>query len=63
MTVFIMFNRLIAPNGEISSVCVCCQQTVASVRNFLDVVPFEIAHICIAIQIDPRQSLEVQLGR
>lgn len=62
MKVFIMFNRLKARNGEISSVCVCCQQTIATARNFLDLVPFEIAHICIAIPIG-RRSMEVQLAR
>lgn len=63
MKIFIMFSRLQAPNGEVSSFCICCNQTIATVRNLLDVVPFEMAHVCNATQIDPSQNPEVHHGR
>jgi hypothetical protein len=58
MTAFIMFNRQHKRNGIVSSVCILCEQTIATGRSLLELVPWEIAHRCDAAQANPSEYQE-----
>jgi hypothetical protein len=60
MTAFITFNRQHKRDGMVASVCILCQQTIATERNLIELVPAEIAHRCDAAQATPREYQEMR---
>lgn len=60
MTTFVSFNRRYKRDGSVDSICVHCQQTIATARSLIDLVPSEIAHTCESTQILDRESQEMR---
>jgi hypothetical protein len=50
ITTFITFSRH-NRNGVVDSVCILCQQPIASGLNVMELIPSEIAHTCTPAQI------------
>lgn len=58
-TTFITFDRQQKRNGTVSSVCILCQQIIATGQNLIDLVPSEIAHRCDTAQVPLREYEEM----
>jgi hypothetical protein len=61
MTNFIAYSRLSKKNGTVASICIFCQETVATGLNIIELVPSEIAHKCAIVQTVVNEYKE--LGR
>ena len=60
MTTFITFDRLYKRNGTVDSICILCQQTIATGQSLIDLVPSEIAHKCEAELVLARKFQEMR---
>ena len=59
MTTFITFDRQ-QRDGTVYSICILCQQTIASGQSLIDLVPSEIAHRCGAAHFLPDKYQEMR---
>ena len=60
MTTFITFDRQYKRNGMVDSICLLCQQTIATGQSLIDLVPSEIAHKCETKQVLAREFQEMR---
>ena len=60
MTTFVTFERRYKRNGTVESICILCQQTIATGQSLIDLVPLEIAHRCEAKLVLVREFQEMR---
>jgi hypothetical protein len=60
ITTFIAFDRQQKRNGTVNSVCILCQQIIATGQDLIDLIPSEIVHRCDTAQILPREHEEMR---
>ena len=59
MTTFITFDRQ-QRDGRVHSICILCQQTIASGQSLIDLIPSEIVHRCDAAHVISREYQEMR---